>query len=81
MWNSRKQLGLLLVVWLATYLKVAAQSDDRSTCPESKLIEKKIDSLTEHLGSLWVHFKKNGFYNYRGEVIHNRNRGKENQRR
>lgn len=49
MGHKKKQLGLLLVLWLSSCLTAAAQSDDKSTCPESEQIEKMIDSLTEHL--------------------------------
>ena len=49
MWNNRKKMYFLLVLVLATCLTAAAQSDDQSTCPVSKRIKKRIDSLTEHL--------------------------------
>lgn len=42
-------MSLLLVVWMAKCLAVAAQSGDTLTCPESKHLEKVVDSITERL--------------------------------
>jgi hypothetical protein len=47
--HKRKILSLFVVVWIASCSTVDAQSGDKPDCPESKQIEKMVDSLTEQL--------------------------------